>query len=114
MKFIRAAHVFDEDGTMVTFGIDVNGKVWIVTNTDEKAEGIEREYFGFSVHTFTELIHALVSLAFAALRFKLTESIHFTEDEPQSETIETREDVPPFTTIPRLRRLNEDKDKDNQ
>jgi hypothetical protein len=113
MKFIRAAHVIDEDGTMVTFGIDVDGKVWIVTNTDEKAEGIEREYFGFGVHTFTELTHALVSLAFAALRFKLTGSIHFTEDQPQSETIPAREDASSFAPIPRLQINNESKDNDN-
>lgn len=79
MKFIRATHVFDSDETLVTFGIDEHGKIWLVTNTDGKAEGIETEYFGFSVNVFRELVTGLIKLAFAALRFKFTGN-QFTDD----------------------------------
>lgn len=75
MKFIRANHVLDTDNTLVTFGIDESGKVWIVTNADGSAEGIETEYFGFSAQTFWELAHSLISLAVAAIRVKLTGSM---------------------------------------
>jgi hypothetical protein len=85
MKFIRATHVPAFGGRNVTFGIDPDGNVWIATNTGKPDE--EPEYFGFSVHTFSELVHSLFSLAFAALRFRLTGSMYFTEAEPQEKTI---------------------------
>lgn len=129
MKFIRANHVLDTDNTLVTFGIDETGKVWIVTNADGSAEGIETEYFGFSAQTFWELAHSLISLAVAAIRVKLTGSMfppmddedeppvkriepgtwHGTETGPHGVVIHT-DAVSAYPPIPRLRKLGE---KDN-
>jgi hypothetical protein len=88
MKFVRAVHGFDSDGTLLTFGIDEDAKVWLVTNTDGTAEGIETEYFGFSAQVFWELIHALESLAVAGIRLQLSGDMFppmedTTDDEPR-------------------------------
>lgn len=72
MKFIRASHVTVYDRKQITFGIDQNGDVWIVTNSDK--DETETDYFGLSPYQFADLIHYLVSFAFAAMRVRLTGS----------------------------------------
>lgn len=74
MKFIRAIHATTDghDQKNVTFGIDPGGNFWIATNTGNPDPSVKPEYFGFNVHTFTELTSELVKLSFAALRVKMT------------------------------------------